>query len=73
MYILKVVYKDSNGEYIFPVDTWEKVVEEFRDYADVLGALTMEELEEIEETRGAEFEIVYRSPQAPLGKLTLRD
>jgi hypothetical protein len=73
MYIIKVVYKEGNGEYHFEAKSWEEVLEKFRDYADVVGAETPEELEEIEETYGSEFEIVFRSPQAPLGSLTLRD
>ena len=68
MYIIKVIYKSGN-EYHFKANDWEDVLKDFRDYADVLGAETMEELEEIEETYGAEFEIVYR--EASLGKLTL--
>jgi len=71
MYIIKVVYKEGNGEYYFKSEDWKGVLKEFRDYADVIGAGSLEEVDEIEETYGAEFEIVYR--EAPLGKLTLRD
>ncbi len=73
MYIIKVVYKEGNGEYHFKAENWEEVLKEFRDYADVIGAGSLEEMDEIEETYGAEFEIVSRSPLSPLGKLTLRD
>jgi len=73
MYMIKVVYKSGNEEYYFKANDWEEVLKEFRDYADVIGAGSLEELEEIEETYGSEFEIVFRSPQAPLGSLTLRD
>ena len=69
MYIIKVIYKAGNGEYHFKAEDWEDVLKEFRDYADVLGAKTLEELQDIEEVYGSEFEIVYR--EAPLGKLTL--
>jgi len=71
MYMIKVVYKAGNSEYYFKANDWEDVLKEFRDYASVIGAGSLEELDEIEETYGAEFEIVYR--EAPLGKLTLRD
>jgi len=71
MYMIKVVYKSGNDEYYFKAENWEEVLKEFRDYADVIGAGSLEEMDEIEETYGAEFEIVYR--EAPLGKLTLRD
>ena len=73
MYIIKVVYKEGNGEYHFKAEDWEEVLEKFRDYADVIGAGSLEELDEIEETYGSEFEIVFRSPLSPLGSLTLRD
>ena len=69
MYIIKVIYKSGNSEYYFKANDWEDVLKEFRDYASVIGAETLEEMDEIEETYGAEFEIVYR--EAPLGKLTL--
>jgi len=68
MYIIKVIYKSGN-EYHFKANDWEEVLKEFRDYADFIGAKTLEEVHEIEETYGSEFEIVYR--EAPLGKLTL--
>ena len=71
MYIIRVIYKSGNGEYHFKAEDWEAVLKEFRDYADVIGAGSLEEMDEIEETYGSEFEIVYR--EAPLGKLTLRD
>ncbi len=69
MYIIKVVYKAGHDEYIFKAETWEDVLEEFRDYADFIGAGSLEEVNEIEYAYGAEFEIIFH--QAPLGKLTL--
>jgi hypothetical protein len=71
MYVIKVIYKAGHDEYHFKANDWEDVLKEFRDYADVIGAGSLEEVDEIEETYGAEFEIVYH--EAPLGKLTLRD
>lgn len=71
MYVIKVIYKAGHDEYIFKVENWEEVLEELRDYADVIGAKSLEELHEIEDAYGAEFEIIFHDPQAPLGKLTL--
>jgi hypothetical protein len=69
MYVIKVIYKAGHDEYRFEAETWEDVLEEFRDYADFIGAETLEEVHEIEDAYGAEFEIIFH--QAPLGKLTL--